>query len=137
MNQEQSAKVVGLDLPISTKHSIVLCDFIRHKSLEQAKNDLSLVLIKKKAVQLTRFNDKRGHRKGKIGPGFFPENATQEILKLLISLEANIRYKGLNYDKTYLKKVVANKASRPIRHGRYGGRVMKRTHIEIVGYEKK
>ena len=62
MVQENSARVVGLDLPISTKQSIVICDFIRYKGVDMAKKELKLVLEKKLAIPLRRFHDSRGHR---------------------------------------------------------------------------
>jgi len=136
MAQESSARVVGLDLPISTKQAIIICDFIKNKSIESAKRELGLVLEKKLAIPLKKFHDSRGHRKGKIGPGFFPQKATKEILKLLNSLESNVRNKGLNYNNMYLKKAIANKASRQPHYGRRRGIRMKRTHIEIETMEK-
>jgi len=136
MVEENSALVIGLDLPISTKHSIEICNFIRNKNIVEAKKDLNLVLEKRLAIPLRRFHDSRGHRRGHVGPGFFPEKATREILRLILSLEANVRQKGMNYEQVYLSSVITNKASRPLHHGRQGRRVMKRTHIRIMAAEK-
>ncbi|MFH1592555.1 MAG: 50S ribosomal protein L22 [Candidatus Woesearchaeota archaeon] len=137
MVEENIAVVKGRDLPISTKHSIEICNFIRNKTINTAKKQLNLVLQKKLAIPARRFNDSRGHRKGKVGPGFYPEKATKEIIDLLSSLEANINNIGLISEGAYLCKVVANRASRPMHHGRQRRRVMKRTHIEFVAKEKK
>ena len=91
---------------------------------------------KKLAIPLKRYHKDRGHRKGKIGPGFFPQKATKEIISLLNTLEANARNKGLNTETLFLKSAIANKASIPIRFGRRR-RGTKRTHIEIIAEEKE
>ena len=136
MDKNSLATARGLDLPISTKHSIEICNFIRYKQVNKAKKQLNLVLKKRLAIPLTRFHKDRGHRKGSIGPGFYPLKAAKEVLNLLNLLEANARNKGLNTEALFLKTIKANKASRPIRHGRRR-RSMKRTHIEIIGSEKE
>ena len=105
MDKDNYAIAKGLDLPISTKHSVEICSFIRYKEVIKAKKQLSLVLKKKLAVPLTRFNKDRGHRKGSIGPGFYPLKAAKEILDLLKLVEANARNKGLNSDVLILKKI--------------------------------
>ncbi len=136
MDKENYAMVMGVDLPISTKHSIELCSFIRYKTIKQAKKQLSLTLEKKLAIPLKRFHKDRGHRKGKIGPGFYPQNATKHFIMLLNSLEANAQNKGLNTEILYLKKAIANKAATSAHFGRQR-RNMKRTHIEFVAEEKE
>ena len=136
MDRDNHAIARGLDLPISTKHSIEICNFIRYKQISRAQKQLNLVLQKRLAIPLTRFHKDRGHRKGKIGPGFYPLKAAKEILALLKLLEANAQNKGLNSEILFLKTVKANKASRPIHHGRRR-RSMKRTHIEMIAGEKE
>ncbi|MEK6934490.1 MAG: 50S ribosomal protein L22 [Nanoarchaeota archaeon] len=136
MERENTAKIKGMDLPISTKHSIELCNLIRYKTLQQAKKQLNLIYEQKKALPLRRFHKDRGHRKGKIGPGAYPIKATKEIIKLLNGLEANAQNKGLNTNSLVLVLVKANMASRPMRYGRQRGIRAKRTHIEIIAEEK-
>ena len=137
MDNQYIAIVNGRNLSISTKHSIEICNFIRNKSLFRAKKQLNLVLENKLAIPLKKFHKDRGHRKGKIGPGFFPQKATKEIISLLNSLEANAQNKGLNTDSLYIKEIIANKASRPLHTGRKQRQLMKRTHIKIIGMEKQ
>jgi len=137
MDKEIIASVKGTDLPISTKHAIEICSFIRNKKVETAKKQLNLVLEKQLAIPLKKFHKDRGHRKGKIGPGFYPQKATKEVLNLLSSLESNSSNKGLNNDFLYLTKAIANRASAPMHFGRQRGTEMKRTHIELVGKEKE
>ncbi len=133
---ENQVHINGRDLPISTKHSIEISKFIRHKTISWAKKQLNLVLDKKIAVPLKRFNKDRGHRKGKVGPGFYPQKATKEILKLLISLEGYAQNKGLDKENLYIKEIIPNKASTSYHYGRIRGIQTKSTHIKIIAAEK-
>ena len=130
MEKSNIAIINGLNLPISTKASIEICNFIKHKSLNLARDQLNLVLKKKLAIPLKRFHKDRGHRAGSIGPGFYPEKPTKEIIKLLNSVEANAQNNGLNTDLLLLKNIIVNKASTPSHSGRNRG-LKKRTHIHI------
>tara|TARA_Y100000310_G_C20441742_1_gene696455 strand:- start:99 stop:650 length:552 start_codon:yes stop_codon:yes gene_type:complete len=132
-----TAKVVGKNLSISTKHAVVISNAIRGKNLKKSKKFLEDVLEMKTAVPFTVHNKKIGHRKGKIASGRYPQNATKEILKLLNSVEANAQDKGLNTENLLIKTIVPNKASRPWHHGRQRRTKMKRTHLEINVIEKQ
>lgn len=136
MNKENTAKIKGLDLPISTKHSIEIANFIKYKPLNRARSQLNLVLEKRLAIPLKKYHKDRGHRKGAIGPGFFPEKATKEILKLLKSLEGNAQNAGLATGALILNKIIVNKAHSPSHGGRNRGK-LKRTHIEIEVIEEE
>ena len=55
---ENSAKAVGKDLSISTKIAIEICNVLRHKKVERAKQILEAVLEKKMAIPMRiRFPD--------------------------------------------------------------------------------
>ncbi len=135
-SKENSATVNGKDMPISTKHSIEICNFIRGKNLLKSKEFLSKVLEKKKAVPFKRFNRDMGHRPGSVGPGRYPQKATSIILKLLESLEVNAQNKGLDTASLYLKTVIPNKGSNVWHYGRQRRRRMKLTHIFMQAEEK-
>ena len=134
MEKIQKVIAKGLSLPISTKAAIEICKFIKNKTPTKAKRQLDLVIQKRIAIPMTRYNQNRGHRKGKIGPGFYPQKASREIIRLLNSVEANARNKGLNTEQLIVKKVIVNKASSPMKTGRIKGQT-KRTHIEIEAHE--
>ena len=131
------AKASATSLPISTKQSIEVCNFIRNKKLEKAKAILERVLEKKEAIPFKRFGSDTGHKKGKIGTGRYPQKTAEEILKLLNSVEANAQDKGLNTDDLKIIQLIANKASTPWRFGRKRRRKSKRTHIEIIVKSKE
>lgn len=135
--KEKMAKVVGRDLPVSTKQSIEICTFIRGKSLEKAKEMLEEVLKMKRPVPFNRFTEGAGHKKGHIAGGRYPLKASAQILELLNSVEANAQQKGLNTSSLTIKHACANKASRPPRYGRMRGLQAKRTHVEIVAAESE
>lgn len=135
MNEESLAKVYGRNLPISTKHSVEICSFIRGKNLQKAKNLLQKVIEKKLAIPFKRFNKNIGHKRG-IASGRYPQKAVSYIIKLLNSVEANAQNKGLDANSLFIEKIVANTASVPWHSGRKRKRKMKRTHIEIIVKEK-
>jgi len=130
------AKVCGKALPISTKKTIVVCDFIRHKNLQKAKELLSNVVKKKVAVPFTRFNKDMGHKKG-MGAGRFPVKTSKEMILLLESAEANAQFKGLNTSNLVISYIKADGASRPWHQGRQRRRKMKRCNVEIIVSEKE
>lgn len=128
------AKAIGRGLPISTKHAVEICSFIRNKNLGEAKEILGKVIEKKQAIPFRRFKQV-GHKK-KIGPGRYPKKASQQLLKLLNAVEANAQFKGLDTSSLVIKSIKANKAARMWHYGRQRRRKMKRTHIEIIAEEK-
>lgn len=133
-NKENMALAIGLSLPISTKHSIEICNFIRDMNLSKAKALLKGVVDKRSVVPFKRFTGDVGHKKK--GPGRYPKKASLEIIKLLNVVEANAQFKGLNTANLFINRICANKASRQWHYGRKRRRKMKRTHIEIVVEEK-
>ena len=133
---ENCAKAVGISLPISRKQSVMVCNFIRNKNVKKAKEDLANVIIKKKAVPFTRFNDDMGHKAG-MAAGRYPVNACKNILALLESAEANAQFKGLSTADLIVKHVSAQQGPGVWRYGRHHRRQAKRTHIELVLEERK
>ena len=134
--EENIAKAVGISLPISTKQSIEICNFIRRKTLEKAKQIMVDVINKKIAVPFKKFSDNIGHKRGKIAAGRYPKKSCGEILKLLESVEANAQFKGLNTSNLVIIHMCAQKAARPWHYGRQRRRKMKRTNIEVIVEEK-
>ena len=137
LDEKEIAKASGMSLPISTKQSIEICNFIRNKTLEKAKAILERVLEKKEAIPFKRFGSDTGHKRGAIGAGRYPQKTAKEILKVLDSVEANAQAKGLNSNDLKIIQLIANKASTPWRFGRKRRRKTKRTHIEIIVKSKK
>ena len=124
------ARAGGTSLPISTKHAIMIADFVRHKSVTRAKVMLEAVMKKEQAVPFTRFNSDRGHKPG-MAAGQFPIKAASEILKVIKAAEANAQMKGISGDLEIVH-IAANRAARPLRYGRKSGVKSKRTHLDVV-----
>lgn len=136
MEKAHIATAKGYNLPLSRKVCIELANFIRGKDIEKVKKLLDGVLKKTTAVPFKRFNKDRGHKKG-IGPGRYPEKATNYVLKLIKSAEANAQNKGLNTSNLVLSSIVVNKGSTQWRYGRQRRRQMKRAHVEVTLTEKE
>ncbi|MBW2979995.1 50S ribosomal protein L22 [Candidatus Woesearchaeota archaeon] len=128
---EHMAKAVGTSLSISTKHAIEICTLLRHKELSNAKGLLKNAIEKKQAIPFSRFNSDVGHKKV-VGPGRYPEKASEEVLKLLECVEANAQFKGLNTAELIIEHICAHKAGKVMRYGRQRGRTSKRTHVEVM-----
>jgi large subunit ribosomal protein L22 len=136
INEEHSAKAKINAVSVSTKHSIEICNFIRKKNLQKAKELLKLAIEKKKPIPFKRFVGEVGHKKGKIASARYPIKTCTQILKILESVEANAQFKGLNTSNLIISHICANKASTPWRYGRHIRRKSKRTHIEVVVEER-
>ena len=118
------------NIPVSTKHSVEICSFLRGKELEKAKRLLQQVIDKKMAVPFKRYNRDVGHKPG-IAAGRYPEKATKEILKLLNLVQANAENKGLDRENLIISEIIANKGYQQMHYGRKRSRKFKRTHIEV------
>ncbi len=134
--EEGTAKAVLLDVPISTKVSIEIANFLKGKTTEKADKYLELVMQKKEAIPFKRFTDGVGHKRGPMDAGRYPYKASEHFLKLIRLVEANASQKGLG-DELIIKHIAVQKASTPYHNGRQGRRQMKRSHIEMVVEEIK
>ena len=124
------------NLPISTKQSVEICNFLRFRNLQKAKRILTDAMNKKIAIPYKRYYMDTGHKPG-IAAGRYPYKASFEILKLLNSAEANAENKGLDTEKLVISKMIANKGNRMYHTGRHRGIKMKRTHIELTLEEQQ
>ena len=129
--KDHMARALGKSLPISFKASIEIANSIRKKSLSRAKQILNDAIALKKPIEYTRFTNGAGHKKG-IAAGKYPQKAAGEILKMLLSVEANAQFKGINTSNLIIKHISANNAGNTWRYGRHRRRKMKRTNIEII-----
>lgn len=120
----------GSDMPISTKHAIAICRFLKGRKINDSIELLEKVIIQKEAIP---FNAEVPHKKGI--PARYPVNASKAFIKLLKSLSANATQKGLNLEITRIHGN-ANLASRGHKPGRLGRRKFKRTHVLLVAEEK-
>ncbi|MBN4048979.1 50S ribosomal protein L22 [archaeon AH-315-M20] len=134
-NKENMARASGKSIPVSFKHSIEICNFIRGRDVNYAKNVLSEVINERRAIPFKRFSDDVGHKKN-MAAGRYPKKASKEILDIINLVEANAQFKGLNTSDLVITHISPNKASSVTRFGRKRGRKAKRTNIEVVVQEK-
>ncbi|MBI1969717.1 50S ribosomal protein L22 [Candidatus Woesearchaeota archaeon] len=134
---EQMARALGRDLSISTKQSIEICNYLRKRKLQDAKQILEDVIQLKRAIPFKRFTERAGHKPGSMGSGKYPIKASKTLLKLLQSVEANAQQKGLNTANLVITHINAHGAGKAWHYGRRMRREMKRTHVEIVVEERR
>ena len=126
--RKTNAVVNGFNIPVSTKHSMAICIFIKRKKIQQAIKDLEEVARLRRAVPM---KGEIPHRKGDIMSGRFPEKAAKQFIILLKSLSSNAIHNGI--EDPIIVEAFANIGARPF--GRQGVR-RKRTHIKIVAESK-
>lgn len=138
VDPENTARAIGLELRISPKHSLEICNAIRGMKLEDAKKYLEDVAELKVAVPFKRYNKYVGHRRGKgFGPGRYPQRAAKEVLKLLESVEHNAEYGGLDTENVRIKHITAYRGRvyegrKPRAHGRATDWNTDTVNIEII-----
>lgn len=136
IDPETSARAIGRELSVSPKHSIVICRHIKGLKLERAKAFLGEVIELKSPVPDTRYGSS-GHRRGKVGPGRFPQKAARQILKVLEGAEANAEYKGLVIDEMYIAHSAAHRGKAwegrfPRARGRATPKIRETVNVEII-----
>jgi hypothetical protein len=123
----------GMNMSISTKHAMAICDFIRHRKIKDVIPELEQVVKLKRAIPM---KGEIPHRHGMMS-GRYPVNASKAIINLLKGLDANARASEIFEPKIIFAK--PDKASSP--HRRFGSRRFKRTNILLIakeaGEEKK
>ncbi|MBI3413536.1 MAG: hypothetical protein HY051_05685 [Candidatus Aenigmarchaeota archaeon] len=117
MDPKISAKAFGRALRISTKHAIEICRRINGKNLQKSKAMLQNIADRKNSLD-----------------GKFYTNATNEMISLLESAEANAKAKGLDVNKMIVK-ASATKGfhfSRPRSRRKLAGQTGRMTNVQIM-----
>lgn len=135
----KTAKAAGRSLKISPKHSVEICNAIRGKDLEEAKDYLKNVIDMKTPVPFRRHNKKVGHRRGLEGwpTGRYPVKAATQILDVLINAEANAEYQGLDAENLVIVHISSHRGYvirgwTPRAFGRASPFNTPTTHIQVV-----
>lgn len=139
INDEKVVRARGIDLPISLKDSVVVCNVLQGMDLNKAKEYLKLVIDKKKAVPYKFYMRSVGHQKG-MGPARYPVKVSQYILTVLDNLEANAENQDLDIDSIKLVSILAKKAKTvkkymPRAQGRATPFFKTRVYIEVIAKE--
>ncbi len=136
---DKTAKASGRELRVSPKHAREVCKTIKGMKLDQAKEYLQQVILKKKPVPFRRYNKKMGHRHGleNAYAGRYPVKAAQQILKVLEGAEANAEFKGLDMERLRIIHASAYPGIKikrfiPRAFGRSSPRFTTLSHVELV-----
>lgn len=135
LNRQTSAKAMGKDLPISPKVAFEICNFIRHREVENAIAILKRVTEKKQAIPYKRFPNAAGHKPG-MAAGRYPIKAAGEFLKLLENAKANASNQGLS-GTLKITHIAAQRANEPFRNRAKERITFKRAHLEVILVEDK
>lgn len=130
------ARSSGSNLSVSLKKSVEACKSIQGKKVTTAIDFLEKVINQKAVVAYTRYNQEMAHKRGKgISTGGYPVNVAKELLRLIKSAQKNAIDKELGENLVVLSASSRKGASR-YHYGRYSGRKMKSTNLEIVVGQK-
>ena len=127
--KKEEAVVKAMNLPISTKHSMAICDYIRGKNPEKMIPELVKVINLQRAIPM---KGEIPHRKGNIMAGRYPVNACKVFVTLMKSLAANSQVNGI--EEPVIVTAVPNRASKVRRRG--GREKFKRTNVLLIAKEK-
>ena len=135
-----TARAIGREMNISPKHSVEICTALRGKTVERAKEYLEEVIELKRAVPFKKYNTMVPHRKGKVGPGRYPQKAANAILKVIVSAQANAEYgldPGINSEKMKIITISASLGKltpgwMPRAHGRASPFNHESVNVEII-----
>src|SRR3989344_5607642 len=130
-DKKTMAMAHGKHLPISTKKSVAICQYLRGKSLKRAKQILEDAMNMKRPIPFTRYNQSVSHRPG-MGPAKYAVKTAQHLLMLLESAEANAQHKGLDVNTLKISHLKADGAGTVWRYGRHKRIRAKRSHVEVV-----
>jgi large subunit ribosomal protein L22 len=144
LDPEKTVKASGREVRVSHKSAREVCKTIKGMMLTKAKQYLTDVMDKKRAVPFRRFKKKAGHRHGleKTYAGRYPVKAAKHILKVIEGAEANAEYKGLDTERLRIIHASAYpgmkvKQYTPRAHGRSSPKFQTLSHIEIVLEEQR
>lgn len=131
-NKETMALAQGKDLPVSFKHCVNICKFLKGKDLDKAMEYLEKVVEKEKAIPWKKYRMKQGHKKG-MGPGKYPIKASKHIIKVLKNLKNNAVDKGLSENLRIIHAAANRAVSKEARSRYMRGRS---TNVEFVAEEQ-
>jgi len=139
LDPTKTVKTSGRELRVSHKAAREVCKAIKGMTLDQAKEYLNKVMLKKQPVPFSRYKKKLGHHHGveKAFAARYPVKAAQKILQVLEGAEANAEFKGFDLERLRVIHAVAYpgmklKRFTPRAFGRSSPKVQTLTHVELV-----
>lgn len=142
LDKDRSAIASKRDSPVSPKKTREVCNAIKGKNLQKAKEYLERVSAFKEPVPFKRHKGHQAHRRGEgYGPGRYPIKSVKVVLELLNEVENNAEYKGLDVDRCRIIHCAVNKGRVYKKYiqrafGRSSPYFDYRSHIEIAVLEE-
>lgn len=138
IDKETMAKASSANVAISLKKTVETLKAVKGKKVSSAINFLERVIEKKAVVPYTRYRAEMGHKSGKgIDNGGYPINVAKEVLRLIKAAEKNASEQEISGD-LYVINASCRQGVQRYHNGRYSGRKMKSTNVEvIVGLKEK
>ena len=144
LDPDKTVKASGRELRISHKAAREVCNTIKEMGLDQAKDFLQQVILKRQPVPFRRFKKKAGHRRGlqKAYAGRYPVKAAQKVLEILEGAESNAEFQGLDVERLRILHASAYPGMKirrmiPRAFGRSSPRFQTLCHVEVVLEEKR
>jgi len=131
-DKETMAKASSTNLSISLKKTVETANAIKGKTVTNALVYLNKVTEEKIAVPYKRYVMGVAHQKGKgIASGGYPVNVAKELIRLINGAKKNAEEKEIS-GELYVISVSGRKGTTRYRPGRFSGRVMKSTNLEVI-----
>jgi large subunit ribosomal protein L22 len=139
LDPDRTVKASGRDLRVSPKAAREVCKTIKGMKLEEARNFLQQVALKKRAVPIRKYKKKLPHRSGlqKAYAGRYPVKAAQKILEVLEVAEANAEFRGFDTERLRIIHAAAHQGMKirkfiPRAFGRSSPYFNRLCHVELV-----
>ena len=136
-DKKTMAKAHGTDLQISLKKTVETANVIQGKKVSSMIKYLEGVIVQKNVVPYKKYNAEMPHRKGKgIAAGGYPVFVAKEVLNLVKAAQKNAIDLEIS-GELYIISISCRKGTSKYHYGRYSGRKMKSTTLEVIVGAKK
>jgi large subunit ribosomal protein L22 len=109
--EEDIAKAIGKELPISPKKSVEVCTALRGMNVEEAKELLGEVIEKRRIVPYRRYKKTISHKKGGVAGGY-PVRVAKAVLKVLEDAQSNAEMNELDPETMRIEVIAAHPGRR-------------------------
>ncbi|MFQ6106709.1 MAG: 50S ribosomal protein L22 [Thermoplasmata archaeon] len=106
--EEDIAKAIGRELPISPKKSVEVCRALRGLNVEDAKELLEEVIEKRRIIPYRRYRKTISHKKGSMAGGY-PIRVAKAVLKVLEDAQANAEMNELDPETMRIEIIAAHR----------------------------
>ena len=137
-NKETMARSASVNSAISLKKSVETAKILKGKKVSTVIDMLDKIANAKTVVPFRKYRAEMGHKRGAgIDTGGYPLKVALEFSRLVKSAEKNAIEREISGD-LYVLSISSRKGTQRYHNGRYAGRKMKSTSVEvIVGLKNK